>query len=350
MNRLQDEVELEISVRRLREKFHGKISIDKAALLMSRYGNNHRRIAMEIVLMKDRELDDEDRHDLKNDLVVKHVVEKLKAEEENQAGPQAHSSASQAAPKEDRSRKSGNKSKANKQPNEDKDIQELGERLRVLPLTQANVRMFDNAQRDLIPCVLHQFACERCDNDWWRRVAQRKAVSRCRKCKRKYDPVPEGKMWGIGEFHCPNCARTFRGFGRMDLGSPCYGCRSVITPTKILPPRRNVMGDGPRTKNPHSCLAEDCYNRQEPHVPGTECVHPRSRQRNNKPRVINPSDTHISSGSTVNTCLSQGSILDLYDLVRDDLEDVIYEDSEEDEEDDEEEEGRESDSSTGNIR
>lgn len=46
----------------------------------------------------------------------------------------------------------------------------------------------------------------------------------------------------------------------MDLGSPCYGCRSVITPTKILPPRRNILG--PRTKNPHSCLAEDCYNRQ----------------------------------------------------------------------------------------
>lgn len=47
-------LQLEISVRRLREKFHGKISIDKAALLMRRYGNDHRRIAMEIVLMKDR--------------------------------------------------------------------------------------------------------------------------------------------------------------------------------------------------------------------------------------------------------------------------------------------------------
>lgn len=47
-------MQLEISVRRLREKFHGNITIDKAALLMRRYGNNHRRIAMEIVLMKDR--------------------------------------------------------------------------------------------------------------------------------------------------------------------------------------------------------------------------------------------------------------------------------------------------------
>ncbi|KAL2101568.1 hypothetical protein ACEWY4_003329 [Coilia grayii] len=346
MSRLQDEVELEISVRRLREKFHGKISIDKAALLMRRYGNNHRIIAMEIVLMKDRELDDEDRHDLNNDITVKNVVEKLKAEEENHTGPQSHSSTGQAS-SQDRLPKSGNKPKANKQPNEDKDIQEVGQRLRILPLTEKNLRMFENAQRDLIPSDVHQFACTQCDSDWWRRVAQRKRVSRCFKCKRKYDPVPADKMWGIGEFSCPNCTRTFRGFGRMDLGSPCYGCRSIITPTQILPPRRNIMG--PRTKNPHSCFAEDCYNRQEPHVRGTECVHPRSRQRNRKPRVVNPSPAHISSGSTVNTCLSQGSILDLYEHVR---EDVIYEDEEEEEEeeDDDDDDDADTDSSAGSNR
>ncbi|XP_063043447.1 shiftless antiviral inhibitor of ribosomal frameshifting protein homolog [Engraulis encrasicolus] len=350
MSRLQDEVELEISVRRLREKFHGKISIEKAALLMRRYGNDHRRIAMEIVLMKDRDLDDEDRHDLSNDITVKNVVEKLKAEEENpHSASQSHIPTGQASSQK-RPPKSGKKPKANKQPTEDKDIQELLQRLRVLPLTQKNLRMFDNAQRDVIPSDVHQFACGQCDSDWWRRVAQRKRVSRCFKCKRKYDPVPADKMWGIGDFNCPNCTRTFKGFGRMDLGSPCYGCRSLITPIAILPPRRNMVmgpGPGPRSKNQHSCFAEDCFNRQEPHVRGTECVHPRSRQKNRKPRVVNPSPAHISSGSTVNTCLSQGSILDLYEHVR---EDVIYEEEEDDDEDDDNDDDVETDSSAGSDR
>lgn len=172
-----------------------------------------------------------------------------------------------------------------------------------------------------------------------------------------------------------------RGFGRMDLGSPCYNCRFIVMPTRILPPRKHLMNLGQRRRHQHSCLAEDCYNRQgntattdrinsnvkcnhkysdflyyckaalwqcpllkaqyeynpieldlsfqhffwflsitEPHVPGTECVHPVSRKRNGKPQVVNPSHPHMSSGSTVNTCLSQGSLLeDLFDILMDDI-------------------------------
>lgn len=185
--------------------------------------------------------------------------------------------------------------------------------------------MFDQAQANQIPSVIHQFACESCDRDWWRRVPQRKRVSRCHRCKKKYDPVPANKMWGIAEFNCPNCLRTFKGFGRMDGRSPCYGCRSAIFPTKILPPRKRRKMPGPRRRNQqHSCLAEDCYNRMEPHVPGTECVHPLSRQKNRKPRVVYPSPAHISSGSTVNTYLSQGSLIDSIDeLILDDIEEEI---------------------------
>ncbi|RXN04404.1 repressor of yield of DENV -like protein [Labeo rohita] len=221
---MSEEVELEKSVRRLREKFHGLIEIDKAVLLMRRYGNNHRMVAMCVALMadNDREMDEEDRSALNNDPVAKNVVMKLKADEKQQ---------------------------------------ELGARLRVLPLTEENKRMFDQAQANQIPSVIHQFACESCDRDWWRRVPQRKRVSRCHRCKKKYDPVPANKMWGIAEFNCPNCFRTFKGFGRMDGRSPCYGCRSAIFPTQILPPRKRNMLPGSRRRNQHSCLAEDCYNR-----------------------------------------------------------------------------------------
>ncbi|XP_018610140.1 shiftless antiviral inhibitor of ribosomal frameshifting protein homolog [Scleropages formosus] len=305
MNRQHAEVELEKSVRRLREKFHGKIPVNKATILMRRYGNNHRIVAMDIILMKDRELDEDDQAILQNDEAARNVVQRLEAEEREEAEAQA--------------RQQPSRGEAQRAPREDQDITELASRLRVLPLTRENLRMFDNAQRNVIPSDLHQFACQLCDFDWWRRVPQRKMVSRCQKCKRKYDPVPEDRRWGIAEFHCPNCARTFKGFGQMNLGSPCYTCHSLVTPTQILPPRRKNIGLGNRRQNPHSCLAEDCYNRQEPHVPGTECIHPRSRLQNHKPRVVYPSLAHVSSGSTVNTCLSQGSLMDLYQIILDDI-------------------------------
>ncbi|XP_067232610.1 shiftless antiviral inhibitor of ribosomal frameshifting protein homolog [Chanodichthys erythropterus] len=325
MSRMREEVELEKSVRRLREKFHGLVEIDKAVLLMRRYGNDHRMVAMCVALMadSDRELDEEDKSALNNDPVAKNVIMKLKADEKQQEEKPAKSSGSTGASP---SAKALGKEK--EKANDDKDIAELGARLRVLPLTVDNKRMFDQAQANQIPSVIHQFACESCDRDWWRRVPQRKRVSRCHRCKKKYDPVPVDKMWGIAEFNCPNCSRTFKGFGRMDGRSPCYGCRSAIFPSKILPPRRRGMIPGPRQRNQHSCLAEDCYNRMEPHVPGTECVHPHSRQKNRKPRVVFPSSTHISSGSTVNTCLSQGSLIEsINQLILDDIEEESEEDS-----------------------
>ncbi|KAF4073703.1 hypothetical protein AMELA_G00246320 [Ameiurus melas] len=314
MSRLHEVAELEKCVRRLRETFHGQIPIDKATLLMRRYMNNYQLVAKEIILMKDRDLDDDDRWSLANDPTVKNVVEKLENEEREKEKRKDGQSGASNDPR------GCKKSKANKGPQEDKDIQELGKRLHQLPLTEKNKRMFDRVQENQMPSVDRQFACGFCDKSWWRRVPVRKPVSRCRGCKRKYDPVPRENNWGIGEFICPHCSRAFKGFGRMDLGSPCYGCLFIVKPTCILPPRKNLLDPGLRRRHPHSCLAEDCFNRQERRVPGTECVHPVSRRKNGKPQVVHPSDLHISSGSTVNTCLSQGSLLeDLFDIIMEDI-------------------------------
>ncbi|MBN3324201.1 RYDEN protein, partial [Atractosteus spatula] len=463
---------LEKSVRRLREQFYGKVSIEVATVLMRRYGNNHQLVAMDIILMKDRGdpfwlghhyrvvqlrqrgwlrkpanrpprdgrhrdlvllphckvrpfsswssftskqeywspmvadrideitrfvvslhrqsleplavqldpggsglgagvgvvlparpagsagplgLDEEDRMCLKRDAVVRNVVQKLQAEEQSQelapgpapAPPRGPQSAQKMTPIDDGDIKCAHLSHfgtvlvrtfitlwnsisahiithwnsitlffMGKVCLCVSGWQEIADRLRCLPLTEKNVQMFNNAQRHLFPSETCQFACQPCDKDWWRRVPQRKEVSRCHGCRTKYDPVPPNLMWGIAEFHCHRCNRTFRGFGRMDVGSPCYTCQIPILPIRILPPRRS---NGPRHRNQHSCCAEDCYNRQEPHVPGTECVHPRSRTRNHKPRVVNPSPVHDSSGSTVATCLSQGSLYDLYQLIMEDI-------------------------------
>ncbi|XP_070294934.1 shiftless antiviral inhibitor of ribosomal frameshifting protein homolog [Salvelinus sp. IW2-2015] len=188
--------QLEKSVRRFRETFHGKIAVEKATLLMRRYANNHQMVTWAVILKKGNELDDEDRKCLETDQAVKNVVQRLTAEDREPLVPPAQ------------------QHRGSRQPEDDNDIKELGERLRVLPLTEKNKRMFDNAQRHLTPSVLHQFACQTCDKDWWRRVPQRKRVSRCHLCKEEYDPCPFMTKCGVlEEFCCTKCTRSSEALG-----------------------------------------------------------------------------------------------------------------------------------------
>lgn len=215
------------------------------------------------------------------------------------------------------------------------------------------------------------FACQTCDSYWWRKVPARKEVSKCRGCLRKYDPVPRDQEWGLAEFAC-NCGNVFWGSGWMNhTQSPCYNCQMLTCPTRIMPPSR------PRStkkRTDHSCTGINCYNRAVPlgvypHPPPNDgggggggvrgnrgggdgrgrggrrgrgrgsqggqyaygqgelnagddngfnlcanhrqvCPHERSfRQR----KVLYPSSQHISTGSTVNTFMSQGELAEDYE-------------------------------------
>uniref|UniRef100_A0A8C3SJG4 Shiftless antiviral inhibitor of ribosomal frameshifting n=1 Tax=Chelydra serpentina TaxID=8475 RepID=A0A8C3SJG4_CHESE len=181
----------------------------------------------------------------------------------------------------------------------------VAQQLRVLPLTERNLRMFDHTSRKLIPWAERQFACQACDRAWWRRVPERKQVSRCRLCGKHYDPVPYDKVWGTAEFHCPSCNRSFRGSAQMGMASPCFICSTRVLPGRILSPHHLA---GSRSRNPHSCYAEVGAGSQD--------------SWNRLPKVLFASLEHQSTGSTVATCLSQGSLAhcDLDELLLEDLE------------------------------
>ncbi|XP_074059440.1 shiftless antiviral inhibitor of ribosomal frameshifting protein [Macrotis lagotis] len=269
-------VQLEKNVRRFREKFHGHVSVKKANVLMERYHNDHSLVSSWVAKQINVGRSEEDCH--QDDQVIQGQEKVLK----------------------------------------DRDIDEVASTIRILPLTEKNLRMLDDVQKDQMPSEDCQFACFTCDNMWWRRVPKRKEVSRCRKCKVKYDPVPKDKMWGKAEFHCLQCGHIFTGYAQMGTPSPCYHCRNSVLPSRILPPRRNQNEKS--RKNPHACFAEDCHNRQGSFITGTSCVHPRSRKQNNLPVVLFSSPVHESTGSTVATCLSQGSlIVDIDNLILEDL-------------------------------
>ncbi|XP_076465622.1 shiftless antiviral inhibitor of ribosomal frameshifting protein homolog isoform X1 [Babylonia areolata] len=195
------------------------------------------------------------------------------------------------------------------------------------------------------------FACQPCDRYWWRKVPSRKEVSRCRVCKQKYDPVPKEEEWGLGEFVCV-CDNVFLGKAWMShTKSPCYKCGFHASPVQILPPTKR---SGPRPRKSgyrHSCDGRNCYNRAQdtPSFGHSECktggggggggggerlfrtsraggaggsdggggdkdaplcTHEQSERSR---KVLYASQEHVSTGSTVNTFLTQGDLAEDYE-------------------------------------
>ncbi|KAL8586237.1 hypothetical protein ACOMHN_021502 [Nucella lapillus] len=179
-----------------------------------------------------------------------------------------------------------------------------------------------------LEATIRLFSCQTCDNYWWRKVPLRKEVSTCKICKTKYDPVPRDQEWGLAEYSCV-CGNVFRGSGWMNhTQSPCYNCCSLTCPTRIVPPTRPR---NQRRRAEHGSTGGNCYNRAQATgangrmntvmnggAPiGAEggyelcdyhreiCSHDRSwRQR----KVLYPSSPHVSTGSTVKTFLTQGTL------------------------------------------
>lgn len=177
-------------------------------------------------------------------------------------------------------------------------------------------KLVEDAKSNLIGLGVRQFTCCRCDRMWWWKAPKRKPVSRCRFCHVKYDPVPEEVEFGWGEFLCKKCGNIFKGHGqKTTTRSECYHCHELCFPVKIEPPvlKSNVRGRG--AKNHHSCDAPDCYNRiagssNDKNVRGPsgllkKCVHPLSKHGEKKASTYYPCDIHTSTGSTVETFLSQ---------------------------------------------
>ena len=150
-------------------------------------------------------------------------------------------------------------------------------------LTQHALRLHDIATGT---CHLRQFACERCDNVWWRVVSFDKAVSRCKRCKIRYDALPRESEYGIGLFTC-DCGNEFKSKCTAQSSCPCFQCGAQVSKPYIHPSFRHD-DDRPRSSRKHYC--DLCQGRH--HCPTFK-------------KVVYPSTPHDSTGSTLSTFLSQ---------------------------------------------
>ncbi|KAL8570804.1 hypothetical protein ACOMHN_006954 [Nucella lapillus] len=202
-------------------------------------------------------------------------------------------------------------------------------------INDRNEALVDSLRRDTeyVNAALQQglaatkrlFACGPCDKYWWRKVPARKEVSKCKSCKVKYDPVPQHEEWGLGEFVCV-CGHIFYGSAWMNhTESPCYKCGFHASPRQILPPTRPHEQKDKRAG--HSCTGGNCYNRAQGAPPFSSELQGRISQEGGKDkeepvcpheqsvkgkRVLHPSQLHASTGSTVDTFMSQGSLTEDY--------------------------------------
>ena len=205
------------------------------------------------------------------------------------------------------------------------------------------------------PCELRQFGCGPCDHSWWRIVPVSKMVSRCRECQIRYDSLPRKKEFGVGRLQCtkPTCKRVFFAKCQATDILRCRKCKTLVKNPHIHPrwrkPRylpRSQRRGRPRSRQGRSLDPSAApfvprphdQQRQEPSFEPIS-LHGRMNQMSisrsgsagyyssatsqsqlsqedvpppgqvaqppNKPKVINASRVHNSSGSTMSTFITQ---------------------------------------------
>ncbi|CAL1528719.1 unnamed protein product [Lymnaea stagnalis] len=124
-----------------------------------------------------------------------------------------------------------------------------------------NIRLVEELESDSAD---HLFACQPCERSWWKRVPNRKKVSKCYKCHQKYEPIPRHLEWGLGVFNCPNqhCRNEFKGKATMGMTkSICHKCNYLVKVDHILPPKK---GPKMEPKDNHNCNGINCFSPNPP--------------------------------------------------------------------------------------
>ena len=168
---------------------------------------------------------------------------------------------------------------------EQRDIKVFSQRSPILLTKEA----LQEHERLTTPKELRQFACGQCENVWWRVVLSIKAVSRCNRCKVRYNALPREKEYGIGRFVCPydKCDNVFYGRCHADSKRRCHDCGTIVSKPYIHPNNKRNYNPQSRYKF-HYC--EECLG-------CGICILLN--------RVVYASTRHVSTGSTIDTWLSQ---------------------------------------------
>jgi hypothetical protein len=143
------------------------------------------------------------------------------------------------------------------------------------PLTAAALRQHNKRFLEL-----RQFGCLKCYRTWWKNVDAYKPVSRCGRCRIRYDAIPVADEHGYGTFDCSCGHQWTNRKSKGMLQQDCKKCGARVTASRIGPaPRTGAR----KTRSKHSC--DGCKT--------GACRF-----------IFVASNPHQSSGSTVSTSLS----------------------------------------------